>query len=393
MNHQHMPATLSQTSPYLEEKSVFSNANVPRRSLQDYIYILMKRRWLVLTVFLAIVVTAVLYSFTATPIYKANTQLLIERDTPRVLDVRDIMPASGEEFYQTQYKLLESRALARRVMEKLQLKENDRFSPIFDQLPEDADPVEVQRAEERLMGSLLLKMEVIPIRNSRLVDVSIFDSDPLFAARLANTFAQSYMDHALDMRYSAAQETSRWLQLKIKEAREKLEESETMLNEYKKDKDITAPEDKENITAQKLEQLNRELVTAQTRRLEAETRYIQGNRENNLPEILNSPVIQSLRASEAKLFGDRSELAQKFGDQHPRLLMLDQQLAAIRSTIQAEIKRVVHSIKNQYQVAREHEEKLKNALEEQKIASQEMSDRGIQYQVLWRGRTDQSRPL
>ncbi|MBW1953360.1 MAG: hypothetical protein JRI66_09800, partial [Deltaproteobacteria bacterium] len=110
------------------------------RSLQEYLGILVKRRWAALSVFITLVVTVILYSFTATPIYKATTQLLIEREPPRILEGREVIPGTsgGQEFYQTQYKLLESRALAQKVVDKLHLDKHPAYREIFASLPPDA---------------------------------------------------------------------------------------------------------------------------------------------------------------------------------------------------------------------------------------------------------------
>ena len=95
-----------------------------QRTLHDYLRILLKRRWAFLSMFFLIFATVTLYSFIATPIYKSSVQILMERHAPKILDQREPQPGysySGEEFYQTQYKLLESPALIRKVVEKLRL--------------------------------------------------------------------------------------------------------------------------------------------------------------------------------------------------------------------------------------------------------------------------------
>ncbi|MDI6813417.1 MAG: polysaccharide biosynthesis tyrosine autokinase [Deltaproteobacteria bacterium] len=357
----------------------------PGRTLHDYLRVLFRRRWAVLGVLAVLVATTALYSFTAAPIYQATVQILIERTQPQILDTKDPVAAQvkSEEFYQTQYKLLESRALAKKVADKLKLHQHPLYADIFQDVPA-GDRTRMQQAEERLVDAIRKNLEVSPIRNSSLVDVSFAGPDPQLATRVVNTLAQAYIEQSLDLRFEASQEAAAWLQQKLAEARRKLEDSEAKLNQYKREHQIVALEDKESITAQKLEQLNRELVAAQTRRLDAETKYREVSAGNPIPEVLNNPLIQTLISEEAKIIAQLSELNKKYGPKHPRMIQLNQELAAARGKIAAENSRIVQSIKNAYQMALNQEENLKKALEEQKNATQDLDERGIQYRVLLR---------
>ena len=368
-----------------------SETNIPpvhryQRSLHDYLRILLRRRWAFLAVFIGIVATSVVYSFTATPIYKATVQLLIERQAPRLLQQE---PGSSEysyneEFYQTQYKLLESRSLAKKVVDELQLKNNPIYAVIFQKLPANADEALKQRAEESLVGAIAGGIQVTPIKDSSLVDVSFSDPDPKFAARVINTFAHCFIQQSLDLRYAASQEGAEWLQQKLTEARKKMEDSEAKLNEYKKEQNIVTTEDKETLTAQNLEHLNKDLLTAQTQRMEAETRFQEVSQGRPIPQVLNNPLIQTLKGQEAKLIAEQSELSRRFGGSHPRMIQINNELAATRGKIGAEMSQIVQAIKNEYQMAKAQEENLKAALNTQKQDTQDMSDRSIKYRVLLR---------
>ncbi len=356
------------------------------RTIHDYLRILLRRRWVVLAVFLVGLGIAAYQTFTATPIYTATVQVLIERHLPRVLDTSQgpQYDAYSEEFYQTQYKLLESLALAKKVAEKLQLHNHPNFSGMFSKLPPDADPSVKQRTEENLVRAVRGGLSVMPVKTSRLVDLKYSHPDPKFAAEVANAYAQCFIEQSLDLRFAISQETGNWLQKKLIEARKKLEDSEAKLNRYKKDQNIVALEGKETITVQKLEQLNKDLVTAQTRRMEAETRVNQVSQGNAIPELLNNPLIQTLKGAEARIVAQLSELGKKFGDKHPRMIQLHNELAATRSNIGAEMAKVTQSIKNEYAMAQNQEANLQKALQGVKGETQDLSDRAIQYRVLLR---------
>ena len=359
------------------------------RTAEEYLRSIVKRRWTFLTVFLVIVSSVALYTFTATPYYRGTVQILIERHVPQVITFRDSNSSSPsdsgqEEFYQTQYKLLESRALAKKVAEKMQLRNDPHYSYIFNGLSPNADDITKQRAEENLVSAIIYGITVSPIRGSRLVNVSFTHSDPNFAALMANNIARCYIEQSLDLRFAASQEAAIWLEQKLKEARLKLDESEIKLNQYKRKYEIIAVEDKESITAQKLDQFNRGLVDAQTRRMDAETRLNEVNQGNPIPEVLNNSLIQNLKVQETHIIGQLSEMSQKYGEKHPRINRLTEELTATRSKIKAETFQVIQSIKNAYKMALAQENNLKNAMEVQKVNSLDMSDRAIQYRGLLR---------
>jgi polysaccharide biosynthesis transport protein len=358
------------------------------RTILDYLGIVLKRRWTILSVFVAVVCLVALWTFTVTPQYQASVQLLIERQPPRLLENQqppsDYLDRSGEQFYKTQYKLLESRALAKKVAEKLNLKNRPPYSRMFAQLPPDVDQVTRQRVEERLVDAITEGVEVSPIRDSSLVNVSYLSPDPTFAAEVANALAQSFIEQSLALRFLASQEAANWLKQQLTEARKKLEESETLLNKYRRQHNIVAIEDKESITAQKLEQLNKELVSAQTKRMESEARFQQITAGQPITDVLNNPLIQELKAQESKLITEQSELSKKYGEDHPRMIQLRQEVGAVRGRISSETGVVTQAIKNEYRMAKSQEEKLQKALDDQKNLTQDQSDASGEYRVLLR---------
>lgn len=353
------------------------------RTVPAYLRLFWRRRWTIVGVFLIIVPLAALYTFTRTPRYAATTQLLIERHLPQVLESRHPAPAelSSQEFYQTQYRLLESYALSQRVMDRLQLIEHPDFAPLMERAAGEEGR---RRALADLNDWLRRNLTVIPIRNSSLVNVSFIHQDPGFAGEVANAFAQTFIEMSLDLRFAASQEAGVWLQQKLQEARQKLEESEAKLNRYKKDHNIVAAEDKETITAQRLEQLNKELVTAQTRRLEAEARFKEVSQGRPVKEIQESVLIQAMKAQEAKILTQLSEMAKKYGGKHPRMIQMRHELAAAQDKIATEARLIAQTIRNEHRIALDQEQNLLNALQAAKGETQDLSERAIAYRLLLR---------
>lgn len=390
--------------------------------LRDYLRVFLKRRWTVITVFAVTVLTVAIHAFTATPVYKATTRLIIDKENPNVVSIQEVMAvdASGTDYYQTQYKIIESRSVAREVIRRLNLLDNEEFSPrpkdtllsklktsmvetasstvetiasLFRREKAPGEPSEQEDAENRVISAFLERIDVSPIRNSRLVDVSFEAKDPVLAGKIVNTLAAAYIDQNLETKLRAVQDAVRWLQTRIEEERKKVEKAEQALLKYKEQHDIVTDfsSDVEKVTAQKLAQLNTQVVEAESKRVEAETRYQQaaamsGSPEmlDSVPEVLNNDLIRQIKSMEVDLYKRMSELSKKYGEQHPQMIAIESELKTLQKRKAQEITRVINSLRNEYKVAEAKEKSLKAALEKQKKESLDLNQKAIQYTVLSR---------
>jgi polysaccharide biosynthesis transport protein len=189
--------------------------------LSDYLRVLYKRRWPALTVFLIVFVGTCIFTFTATPIYNARVQLLIEKENTNVVTFKEAVEQNQmtDDYYQTQYKILQSRALARRTLDSQQLWHHPQFdSPDSGQSrglratitgwfsrdsnarPSEAPSPDETKAQSRSIDLFLRDLTVSPVRNSRLVDVTYDSSDPVLAARVANGVAKAYIEQNMEFK-------------------------------------------------------------------------------------------------------------------------------------------------------------------------------------------------
>jgi uncharacterized protein involved in exopolysaccharide biosynthesis len=272
--------------------------------LWDYLQIVRKRFWLIL----AIGIIAGTYSFLSAkrtkPIYRATAQVLIQRYNSQVVKVEEVLipDAYTLDYYPTQYKLLTSRALAREVIERLGL---DRH-PEFNRKPEapwpPLDPRQAIAAVLRAaipkrktggktnaeraaldpvtpyINAYLGKLKIEPVQESRLVNISFTGYHPELMALMANTHAQVYIDRDLKMKLSAAEEAVKWLEGRLGELKQGLQESEVALQQFQEQENIVALKtllsgpggSEENMLVQRLEELNSSLTAARTERLTVE---------------------------------------------------------------------------------------------------------------------------
>jgi succinoglycan biosynthesis transport protein ExoP len=354
--------------------------------LMDYVHVIFKRRWVVATVFLIIFFSVAIRSFTMTPVYRATAQMLIDKENPNVTNIKEVLDikASDIDYYQTQYNILKSKALALKVIRALNLKDNKEFGPVKE---------DTEATQNNLIANYLGKLKIDPIRNSRLVNVSFDSNDKRLAATIANTHARLYIESNLERKFSASQDATGWLSTRIKEVKERLEESETKLQSYRKEKGVIAidMDEKYNVDSQKLKDLNAALGVAKTERFAKENQYnemksLSRNADaiETLPAVVSNPLITQLKSEYIKLSGNYNELSQKYGPEHPRIIRLNSELNSLKDKIKQEVQKIAQSIESEYRVAVARERSLQGALEGQKKAVLDFNEKESEFNIVKR---------
>jgi polysaccharide biosynthesis transport protein len=396
--------------------------------LRDYWRIVQKRSWLIATVFVIVVVTTTVISLRTRPVYKATAQILIERENPQVVKVEQVMSVESAwmDYYPTQYKVLESRSLAKEVVRSLQLDKHPEFNAgpqrgfaLFDvksalasvvravvprnepKSKESPNSDEVDDPLSPFISAYLGRLSIEPIRNSRLVNVSLEANDPVLASRMANAHAQAYINKDLEMRLAASQDAVGWLSGRLEELKKALQVSEEALQKFQEKEDIVALESilsgggggkgETNIIAQKLAELNTGLTQARTGRIGLETLYRQledlsrkGGSVESIPQVIQSGLIQGLKANYTELTRQVSELREKYGEKHPRMIALHEEIRNIQGRISSEVGKIAKSVEIEYKVALAKEESLSQAMDTAKQEINELNKKAIQYGVLKR---------
>ncbi len=402
--------------------------------LRDYLRVLSKRRWIIFSTFMVMVLAVAVHTFTATPIFKAGSRIVIEKENPNLVSIQEVMAvdSTGTDYYQTQYKIIESRVVAREVIDRLDLSKNEEFLPP----PEDtlsaqikgwaaglvtnsvdwfqnllntgaagpatmSDDIQSIETDHELVTNFLERVDISPIRNSRLVDVSIEAKSPAMAARMANELVRAYIDQNLETKLKAAKNAVQWLSDRISEERKKVEAAENALLRYKEKHQIITDfsSDAEQITAQKLATLNQQVVEVESKRVEAETRYQQAlalddtpDLLDSIPEVLSNDLVKEIKRMEVSLYNRMSELSKKYGKNHPQMIAINSELADLKKRKAGEARRVVNSLKNEFQLAVAKEESLKKALAQQKEESLALNKKAVQFGALSR-QAESSRQL
>ena len=364
-----------------------SEGETQEAHLWEYIYVVLRRRRLVLAIFLGVAALATLRALLTRPVYEASAQILIERDTPNVLTFKEVaqVDAARDDYYQTQYKLLQSRALARRVIESMNLLQDAEYGG--PRSPEEIEAVKAaapgaSQLMEGAIDAFLRRLRVLPVRNSRLVTVTYESYRPDMAAAAANRLSQLYIQQTLEFRYQTSSEAAQWLGQQIEEQKTKVEEADRALQKVKEQEGIVNIEERRTLLDQKLKELGTALTTLRTERLEKEALYRQMRGASNpeeLPEVMRNPLVQSVRIELASLERAQAQLLERYMDQHPEVVKVRNQIQETRKKIAAESQRVIRAAENDYKAAAAQEASVSSALEAAKEEALDLSRRSVQY--------------
>lgn len=357
--------------------------------LLDYWQVLLKRRWIVYSSLLLVTGLVTLGSFLVRPLYTTTVQLQIEKYRPNVLPFQDVMTSYTDfrdDFYETQSRLIQSRTVARAVVRKLELAQHSLFeiSPTKrEELHLTPDDVEL-----RLADKVRAATKVDLIRNSRLANVSFVSADPQMSAQIANAIADAYIQFNAQAAYSSSEQATESMSRQVETLRGEISEKERQLQEYARQQEIIPLDDRQNVTTQKLNDLNIAYTKAQTARIEKEARYAAFKEfpVESIPELMNNELLQTLAANHAELERDYASMSKRFKPEWPALARLKSEMDKVKSRLEAERtdlhKRMLGDAREQYQAALKEEQALGEALGLQKTEAQEAGLRTIEYNNL-----------
>jgi capsular exopolysaccharide synthesis family protein len=397
-------------------------APAAQKHVLDYLRVLHKRRVPALLAFLLIAAAGAAYIWTASPVYEARVQLMIETERPRVVVFKDTVETDTDkaDYQQTQHRILMSRGLAARVMESLSLWQNEEFTGapqrgsvihrVLDPVVEagaavvarfSAKPPPPIKSDDaanaalasraREIDAFLRRLSVAPIRNSRLVDVKFRSGDAKLAADIVNALADAYIKQNLDFKSKSSKEASDWLAEQLEAQRAQVLKSEGALQKYREQTDAMSTTEREAAVQQKVAELNTSLTRAQTERTqkEYETRALQalaGNPKalDASPIVSANPQVQAARAELVELQRQERAAVDTLGAKHPDLIKLRRSIEAADARLRTEQARVVQTLQTELQASRAQENILANAIESQKSAATAMRRKQIEYDALER---------
>jgi capsular exopolysaccharide synthesis family protein len=386
--------------------------------LFDRISVLYKYRWASLTVFLLVVGWVMVDSYTQVPRYRATARILVEEpgnDIATPTDIARTVPISDPEMYmQTQLRIMRGRDLALRVSQQIDLSRVPEFNgqgpqptPLAKsiaaikfyamwpyrlvtsaQAPPIALPALPTATGGNYVDALLARLTVEQVRGSQLVDVQFQSSDPQFAARAVNAFADEYVSHNLALKIENLEKSAEWLTGEVERQARLVQESELKLAQYREKQDAGALDSGQNIVVARLNSTNEQLLAARADRIRKETvwKSLQSAGQNveSISAVLNSANVQQFRNRITELQQESGRVAERYGEKHPERQRVATALASAQRQLQDEINKAVQNARNEYETALTQERVLLESLNESKKAATDLSRKGVDYSALVR---------
>jgi len=354
--------------------------------------VIRRRKYLIIGVAFLVTSFTALFVSQITPLYMAETLLVLEENRQNVLNIDAVTQGLRTDYYtnETEAAVIGSRELAVQAVERLGLVDDPMFNPflvpavpgLFDQIRswfagggdvEEQEDWTAGMSEEELRtftlevvtDSYLAGLSISPSLSSRIIAVEYSSAEPAVAARLANAAAEIYILDQLETRGAATVRATGWLSERVDQLRRRVIDSEQRLEKFRRASGIVEI-GRKNVYQSQLADLSSELIAARTKRVEAEAQYAQlqkleassGNIES-AAAVMDSRLIQKLREQEAQLLRRISEDKTRLRAGHPRMVLAANELTDLRKSIATEIKKIALNLGNRLEISQVQEANLR----------------------------------
>lgn len=415
----------------MDESSTFQlkiqNEQEQGTHLRDYIRVLLKRKTTVLTFLVITLLTSLIITYTAPPIYTASSQVLIERNygSSAIERTMAFIPYDPE-FLSTQFELICSSNVALRVVERLELDtkykhyflskqkkgffsfissfKNESTNFIKDFTAPDSGNMESKQSNTNLLTQpspvansdiiasiIQSNISITPVVDTKTVFISYNDKNPAMAKLVIDAVIQSYKDEILEIKLASSSYSLQWMTSKADEERKKLENSELALQRYMRENDLVTVENRLAVYPQKLSEFSSQLSKAQAEQKEYESLTAQiklSGKDYNTIETISvfaeNIALQNLRekvfAAEQKI----KDLSKKYGYRHPVMINAKAEHALLIKEKKFEISRIIEATENAYELAKSRENNLRQLLSNTKQEMLNVNERFTQYSIMKR---------
>ncbi|MGQ0507686.1 MAG: GumC family protein [Myxococcaceae bacterium] len=368
-----------------------------------YFRLLVRRRWIIVTFWVLAVGGTSVHTLQQPKVFQASASIIMDANTPKILDkqLEEVVEPGptgywfSKEYYETQYKVIVSRAVAQRVVDKLGLQNDASFLGYSDIKDEKLRAEKMKNADAA--GYLQSLIKVQPAKDTRLAYVIIEDADPSRAALLANEITQAYIAENLALKLQTTENASEWLEDRLSSLEEKSHKSELSLYDFKKDADMltTSVEDRQSMVSQKLNSLNQALIDVRMRiaGLRAHVDTIRGvqaaatNKERwaeELPAAKSSGLVEEFKLRLAAQEVDCAELRGRYLEDHPKLVTCREKVKAASADLLRELGNIVGSAEAELREALSKERNLDGLFAAAKAEAFEVNKKQIEFEQIKR---------
>jgi uncharacterized protein involved in exopolysaccharide biosynthesis/Mrp family chromosome partitioning ATPase len=372
----------------------------------DFLRKVWRRKGLVIGLTLGLVVIGIALAATLTPRYTAETRLLVGVEQARVTNIESLIKGltANIETVESEAYVVASQEIARRVGYRLALDKSVEFNPTLqedawyamldprrlvnvaairswfasdvkaddrnvseDALPEEDALSEQERIWQMIDARILNRIEVSPLTRSHVLAIKATAEEPVTAARIANSFAEVYIQQQVNRRRQTSSQANDWLEQRIGELQKNVQEAERQVESYRREAGLYETKS-DTIIAQQLATLNQSLVEAENAQAQAQARLAQAqgsaNNPESLPAVLMSANITMLRTKQVELEREAAELSATYTKEHPRVRNIQGQIAGLRGEMKQEIARIVDGLRQEERVAADRYKRVTARLDE-----------------------------
>ncbi|UCG11165.1 MAG: DUF4388 domain-containing protein, partial [Deltaproteobacteria bacterium] len=365
--------------------------------------------------FLTVLFTALL-TFSMKPLYRATARIIIDKETQsspltgQQLDVESY--ASQQLTFQTHFKIVTSRPVLEKVLSEINLSDEAlerglvrRFfsglkgnvKSLLAIFPSTPKYQELLPQEERLLTEkierLKRKIEIQEVRNTRLLNIHVEDSDPPTARNIANTLAETYIRYDSATRLESSRKMLDWLNRQLYGMKKKVEDSEKAFLAFKEQENLFSIEGKQKINVQKIEEMNAVYIDTRTQRLEVEAKiralknFIgsnKGSKIHNIPAFLKNDLIENLYVQLLNTEIDHQEISKVYKRKHPEMLRVTSKIQELSSKIRQQIKKTLTNAESERAVLIAREKALEEAMKRYEQEAMNTNRKELQYAIFER---------
>lgn len=343
-----------------------------------------RRRWTIFTTALIAVTLATVYAFKTKPVYRATGRIEIDNETPEVQSLQDSyrgLPNSDDTFLKTQVRVLESDSLALETAAQLNLGDRPEFLAQPQGYQASERESRIQRG--KLLDQFRSRLGITLVPESRIIETSFESTDPNLAAQVVNALVNNYVEYNFHEKYDATRQASGWMEQQLSELKAKVEKSQKALVDYERQNAIVNIDDKQNVSEEKLSDLDRDLTVAESDRAQKESLYnLVKSDEKQVAFVAQNDLLQKLEEKYADLKAQYVDVLGQYGPNFPKVVRLRDEVGEMQSLISAERQRTVAQIQNDYQAAVGRENLLAAAVNHQKAEVGRLNELLIQHNLL-----------
>lgn len=329
-------------------------------TLRQFLLILKARYKVALLALLVTVLTTTIVSLVLPKQYTTGAAVVIDVKAPDMVSGMILQGMMAPGYMATQVDIINSDRVARTVVKLLKMDE----SPAIKKQWQEATKGEGQLLD--WLATLLQKnLDVKPARESTVININYTAADPDFATAVANAFAQAYINVNLDLQVAPARQYATFFEEQTKAARAKLEKSQQALSDYQQKHGITSADERLDFETAKLNETSSQLTGIQGQTTDSQSKRINA-KADTVAEVMQSPLINGLKADIARLEAKLIESNVNLGKNHPQTQRSEAELNSLKAQLDAETRKITTSIETTYQISKSREKQLLDSLDKQK---------------------------